>query len=182
MNDKVAVLKRAVALPPVTTDEARERRLHLRAHSYWTTLQRPGVPVPMWADFDPLKVDDKCTQSFVLDIDGDGGAHGLRLIGPALKAEGGFEADTLELGDAPQGSLLMRLATNFPELIRRAVPLSIEAPFQTAEGRPAIYRGLLMPFTTDGKTIDTLFGVVSWRELPANTAEMPSATVIPIRP
>ena len=181
MNDKVAVLKRARAVPPVASDEARERRLHLRAHSYWTTLLRAGQPAPLWQDFDPLRIDDRCTQSFVLDLGVDGAADALRLIGPALKAEGGFDADALELGDAPKGSLLMRLATFVPELVRRAVPLQVEAPFETADGRPALYRGMLMPFSQDGSRIDTVFGVVSWRELPAETEERPAATIIPIR-
>jgi hypothetical protein len=181
MNDKIAVLRRAKSLPPIATDEAHERRLHLRAHRYWASLLQKGQPAPAWHDFDPLMVDDRCTQSFVLDVDAAGGAHGLRLIGPALKAEGGIEADAFEIGEAPQGSLLMRLASFVPELIKRAVPLAVEAPFETTDGRPALYRGMLMPFTADGRGIDTVFAVVSWRELAPADAARPSAVIIPIR-
>ncbi len=181
MNDKIAVLRRARAIAGAETGDARERRLHLRAHAYWATLPRSASMVPMWRDFDPLMVDDRCTQSFVLDIDLSGGAHGLRLIGPALKAEAGFDADVLELGEAPPGSLLMRVATFVPELVRRAVPLAVEAPFNTADGRPGIYRGMLMPLTSTGVAVDTVFCVVSWREMQASPDDRPLADVIPIR-
>lgn len=180
MRDKVAVLRRGKSVPPASAeDDARERRLHMRAHTYWTSLARkaecidPDIGrVPLWRDFDPLRLDDRCTQSFLLDLAADM-APSLRLIGPALKAEGGVDVDNMDLVDAPPGSLLMRLSSLFPELVRRAVPLSVEAPFETADGRPGIYRGMLMPFTSTGRAIDTIFGVVSWRELIG--FEMPAA-------
>ena len=62
-----------------------------------------------------------------------------------------------------------------------AVPLSVEAPYETTDGIPGIYRALLMPFTTDGNGIDVVFGVVSWRET-ARAGERPDAArIVPIR-
>lgn len=162
MKEKVAVLRRGKALPPVAGSD--ERRLHMRAHGYWATLARP-CGVPLWRDFDPLMVDDRCTQSFMLDLGVEGEPPNVRLIGSALKAEGGLEADIIGLEDAPPGSLLMRLSSYFPELVTRRTPLSVDAPFRTNDGRPGIYRGLLMPFSSDGEAIDVIFGVLSWREL-----------------
>ncbi len=168
-DNKIAVLRRGKILPASSpTDFERERRLHLRAHGYWSSLSNNGE-IPLWTDFDPLLVDDRCTQSFVLDLNEVGDEPNIRLIGPALKAEGGMDADTMGFGDAPQGSLLVRISIHFPELVTRRVPLSVESPFETGDGRPGIYRGLLMPFSSSGETIDIVFGVVSWRELESPT-------------
>ncbi|WBX84865.1 PAS domain-containing protein [Sphingosinicella microcystinivorans] len=178
LGSKVSALRRAKALPPVGTG-ARERRLHLQAHNYWATLPRAGS-VPHWRDFDPMMIDDRCTQSFVIDLDAGEPPH-LRLIGEALQAEGGVGTDVIGLADAPPGSLLMRISSYLPELLTRAVPLSVEAPYETTDGIPGIYRALLMPFTTDGNGIDVVFGVVSWRET-ARAGERPDAArIVPIR-
>jgi hypothetical protein len=165
MDKEVSVLRRAKALPPVAVGaDARERRLHMRAHRYWLSLPHAGA-APLWQDFDPLRIDDRCTQSFMLRLSADGRAARARLIGQALRDEGGVAEDEIDVADAPEGSLLVRLSTHLPELLMRAVPLSVEAPFRTQDGRPGHYRGMLMPFTSCGRTIDIAFGVVSWREL-----------------
>jgi len=178
LGSKVSALRRAKALPPVSTG-AQERRLHMQAHNYWATLPRAGS-VPSWSDFDPMLIEDRCTQSFVIDLDENEGPH-LRLIGEALQAEGGVDTDVIGLADAPPGSLLMRISSYLPELLSRAVPLSVEAPYETATGHPGIYRALLMPFTTNGGVIDVVFGVVSWRET-ARASERPAAArIVPIR-
>ncbi len=177
MTSKLSTFRRARALPPVTTG-AKERRLHLQAHNHWASLPRVGG-VPLWRDFDPMLIEDRCTQSFVIDL-ADADAPHLRLIGAALQAEGGVEADVIGLADAPPGSLLMRIGTYLPELLNRAVPLSVDAPYATTDGAPGTYRALLMPFTVDGGRIDMVFGVVSWRELEKG-AEPPSAAV-PVLP
>ncbi len=178
LGSKVSALRRAKALPPVSTGN-RERRLHLQAHNYWATLPRAGS-VPLWHDFDPMMIDDRCTQSFVIDMANGEDPH-LRLIGQALQAEGGVDIDVIGLADAPPGSLLMRISSYLPELLSRAVPLSVEAPYETAEGHPGIYRALLMPFTTNGSGIDVVFGVVSWRETARESERPAAARIIPIR-
>jgi hypothetical protein len=184
VKNKVAVLRRAKAVPPVDAITAEsEQRLHLRAHNYWATIHKIG-DAPLWRDFDPLMVDDRCTQSFVLEVGETGSSTLVRDIGPALRAESGVFEDVIDLRDAPPGSLLMRISTFLPELINRAVPLSVEAPFETGDGRPGIYRGLLMPFTLNGDTIDIVFGVVSWRELTSLDGalpDVPSAKIIAIK-
>lgn len=178
LKNKVSTLRRARALPPVSTGGG-ERRLHMQAHNYWATLPRVGG-IPLWSDFDPMMIDDRCTQSFVIDLEKDGLPH-LRLIGAALQVEGGVESDVIGLADAPPGSLLMRISSYLPELLSRAVPLSVEAPYETAAGNPGIYRALLMPFTSDGAGIDVVFGVVSWREEARASARPAAAKVIPIK-
>ncbi|MBB4631580.1 PAS domain-containing protein [Sphingosinicella soli] len=178
IGSKVSALRRAKALPPVSTG-TQERRLHLQAHNYWATLPRAGG-VPLWHDFDPMLIDDRCTQSFVIDLEANEPPH-LRLIGAALQVEGGVDTDVIGLADAPPGSLLMRISSYLPELLNRAVPLSVEAPYETAEGHPGIYRALLMPFTTDGTRIDVVFGVVSWRETVRESERPAAARIIPIR-
>jgi hypothetical protein len=174
LNNKVAVLSRGGAPWSAGFSEDQERRLHLRAYQYWMSLPRAGA-APLWRDFDPLMIDDRCTQSFVLEICAQGGAPNLRLIGSALRAESGVDAaaDAMGFIDAPAGSLLVRMSMHFRELISRAEPLSVESEFETGDRRPGYYRGLLMPFSSDGSRIDIVFGVVSWRELESPSAAEP---------
>ena len=45
------------------------------------------------------------------------------------------------------------------------VPTGFEAEFVNARGRMTLYRGILLPYSSDGLMIDFIHGVLSWKEL-----------------
>src|SRR3546814_6529202 len=62
-----------------------------------------------------------------------------------------------------------RTDTLFPytTLFRSAnsAPIGFEAEFVNQRGVEILYRGILMPFSSDDDTIDFIYGVISWKEI-----------------
>ncbi|MCE3543829.1 hypothetical protein LXJ56_26995, partial [Escherichia coli] len=44
-------------------------------------------------------------------------------------------------------------------------PIGFEAEFVGTRGRTTLYRGILMPFSSDGEAIDFIYGVINWKEM-----------------
>src|SRR3546814_1535365 len=44
-------------------------------------------------------------------------------------------------------------------------PIGFEAEFVNQRGVEILYRGILMPFSSDDDTIDFIYGVISWKEI-----------------
>jgi hypothetical protein len=51
------------------------------------------------------------------------------------------------------------------QIIANRAPVGFEAEFVNQRGRTICYRGILMPFSSDGDTIDFIYGVINWKDL-----------------
>src|SRR5690606_12439154 len=69
------------------------------------------------------------------------------------------------VGDVPARSLLSRLTDHYLQIIANAAPIGFEAEFVNQRGAELLYRGILMPFSSDDETIDFVFGVINWKEV-----------------
>ena len=146
-----------------------ERRMHVRAYNYWVSLL-DGRDFPSIEDLEPGDVHDFAAHSVLLDF-----TCGRDNPG-----------DPLYRRRAPRG---MRPRRGHPLDRGRAQPLVAVAPDrslyadhrQPRAGRlrgrirkPALanicYRGILMPFSSDGETIDFIYGVINWKAVPAVAA------------
>ena len=65
----------------------------------------------------------------------------------------------------PGRSLLSRLTDHYMQIIANRAPVGFEAEFVNQRGRNICYRGILMPFSSDGDTIDFIYGVINWKDL-----------------
>ena len=63
----------------------------------------------------------------------------------------------------PSRSLLSRLTDHYLQIIANRAPIGFEAEFVNQRGEPICYRGILMPFSSDGDTIDFIYGVINWK-------------------
>ena len=71
----------------------------------------------------------------------------------------------------PRGSLLSRLTDHIDEIVANHAPIGFEAEFVNQRGRNMMYRGILMPFSSDPEAedkapIDSIYGVINWKEAP----------------
>ncbi|HET8612565.1 MAG TPA: hypothetical protein VFL92_07350, partial [Sphingomonas sp.] len=69
------------------------------------------------------------------------------------------------IADVPARSLLSRLTDHYLQIIANRAPIGFEAEFVSQRGHNTLYRGILMPFSSDDETIDFVFGVINWKEL-----------------
>lgn len=150
-----------------------ERRLTMRAYLYWQTLLN-GRLFPSVADLDPQAVESFSDQSILLDFTQGPETPVLRFVGKSLREEGGLEQGNLSPIDIPTRSLISRLTAHYMEIHANLSPVGFEAEFESPRGVMTKYRGILLPLSDDGHTINFMYGVVSWKDetLQAGTAEL----------
>ncbi len=71
----------------------------------------------------------------------------------------------------PSRSLLSRLTDHYLQIIANRAPIGFEAEFVNQRGQSICYRGILMPFSSDGDTIDFIYGVINWKDSGDTAAE-----------
>ncbi|HEX5184346.1 MAG TPA: hypothetical protein VFW19_14500 [Allosphingosinicella sp.] len=151
----------AIEAPPeIGTDE---RRMHVRAYNHWVSLL-DGKPYPAVQDLDPHTIEDFGPNSVLLDFS-DGEDPKIAWLGNALREECGLTGDIDRIGDVPARSLLSRLTDHYLQIIANRAPIGFEAEFVGQRGHNTMYRGILMPFTSNGEDIDFIYGVINWKEI-----------------
>ena len=141
-----------------------ERRMHVRAYNHWVSLLN-GEPYPAIADLDPASIADFGDNSVLLDFTGDVEDPVISYIGRRLRDECGIQGDPVRVADVPSRSLLSRLTDHYLQIIANRAPIGFEAEFVNTRGHATLYRGILMPFSSNGEAIDFIHGVINWKEL-----------------
>jgi hypothetical protein len=86
-------------------------------------------------------------------------------LGAALAAECGEEQTIGRLSHVPGRSVLSRITDHYLQIIANEAPIGFEAEFVNARGATILYRGILLPFSSDDAKIDFIYGVINWKEL-----------------
>src|SRR4029078_709500 len=89
----------------------------------------------------------------------------MPYLGAAIREECGLDDDMRTIGDVPSRSLLSRLTDHYMQIIANRAPIGFQAEFQNQRDDNICYRGILMPFSSDGDTIDFIYGVINWKDL-----------------
>ena len=141
-----------------------ERRMHVRAYNHWVSLLK-GRPYPGIADLHPESIDDFGPHSVLIDFTGGSDDATIAFLGQALREECGLDTAIVRVADVPGRSLLSRLTDHYLQIIANRAPIGFEAEFVGTRGRTTLYRGILMPFSSDGDVIDFIYGVINWKEM-----------------
>ena len=147
--------------PAIGTDE---RRMHVRAYNYWVSLLHDRT-YPSVEDLDPANASDFGPHSVLLDFTAGAENPGVGYLGAELRVECGLDAAIRTIAEVPSRSLLSRLTDHYLQIIANRAPIGFEAEFISQRGRNTLYRGILMPFSSDDDTIDFIYGVINWKEL-----------------
>jgi hypothetical protein len=156
-SDAVAAEDVAMA---IGTDE---RRMHVRAYNYWVSLL-DGRDYPSIEDLEPGDVSDFASNSVLLDFTCGRDNPATPYIGAAIREECDLGDEIKSIADVPSRSLLSRLTDHYMQIIANRAPVGFEAEFDNQRGEPICYRGILMPFSSDGDTIDFIYGVINWKQ------------------
>jgi len=79
----------------------------------------------------------------------------------------------------PSRSLLSRLTDHYMQIIANRAPVGFEAEFENQRGETICYRGILMPFSSDGEAIDFIYGVINWKHVEGGFSEKPLTANLP---
>jgi hypothetical protein len=149
------------APPEIGVDE---RRMHVRAYNYWVSLL-DGRDYPSIGDVDPHTIEDFGPNSVLLDFSKNEHDPEIAFLGAALRAECALERDIHAISQVPARSLLSRLTDHYLQIIANRAPIGFEAEFVTDRGQNMLYRGILMPLSSNGEAIDFIYGVINWKEM-----------------
>jgi hypothetical protein len=152
-----------------------ERRMHVRAYNYWVSLLE-GRDFPSIEDLEPANVSDFAAHSVLLDFTCGRDNPAIPYVGPAIREECGVNDDMRAIDDVPSRSLLSRLTDHYMQIIANRAPVGFEAEFENQRDESICYRGILMPFSSDGDTIDFIYGVINWKTVDAPSQGQPVAT------
>lgn len=141
-----------------------ERRMHVRAYNHWVSLLG-GRAYPSIADLNPANIADFGPHSVLLDFSAGIENPAIAYLGKALREECSLDSATTHIAQVPSRSLLSRLTDHYLQIIANRAPIGFEAEFVSTRGFNTMYRGILMPFSSDEDSIDFIYGVINWKEL-----------------
>jgi hypothetical protein len=141
-----------------------ERRMHVRAYNHWVSLL-DGRPYPLIDDLDPANLEDFGPNSVLLDFSAGADDPEVCFLGRALRAECALDSNIRRISEVPTRSLLSRLTDHYLQIIANSAPIGFEAEYVNRRGVNTMYRGILMPLSSDGEAIDFIYGVINWKEL-----------------
>jgi hypothetical protein len=146
---------------PVGQDE---RRMQVRAYNHWASLLADRN-LPSIEDLDPDSLPDFGPFSVLLDFTNGIDDPAVRYLGPELAVECDAPAGIARLSDVPARSLLSRITDHYMQILANQAPIGFEAEFVNQRGATILYRGILLPFSSDDDTIDFIYGVINWKQM-----------------
>ncbi|AUX69149.1 hypothetical protein CHX26_06230 [Porphyrobacter sp. HT-58-2] len=150
-------------LPPHAIGQD-ERRMQVRAYNHWAGLLGERM-FPDIADLDPASLTDFGPHSVLLDFSEGIENPGVRFLGEKLAHECGSTGPIARLSDVPPRSLLSRITDHYMQILANQAPIGFEAEFVNHAGVSILYRGILLPYSSDDDTIDFIYGVINWKEM-----------------
>jgi len=152
------------AEPPPSPVGQDERRMQVRAYNHWASLL-DNRNFPSIEDLDPQALPDFGPYSVLLDFTAGIENPTIQFLGNMLAGECGTDAEIHTLADVPARSLLSRITDHYMQILANQAPIGFEAEFVNQRERSILYRGILLPFSSDDDTIDFIYGVINWKEL-----------------
>jgi hypothetical protein len=150
--------------PPPSPIGQDERRMQVRAYNHWASLLDERS-FPSIHDVKPTELPDFGPYSVMLDFTAGIENPAIRFLGDMLAKECGTDGKIETLADVPARSLLSRITDHYMQILANQAPIGFEAEFVNQRGRTILYRGILLPFSSDDVAIDFIYGVINWKEL-----------------
>ena len=141
-----------------------ERRMQVRAYNHWASLLGDAT-FPSIEDLEPQNLTDFGPNSVLLDFSTGIEDPVVQYLGNKLADECGAEGLIERLSDVPPRSLLSRITDHYMQILANQAPIGFEAEFVNQRGASILYRGILLPFSSDDETIDFIYGVINWKEM-----------------
>ncbi|MEQ1509478.1 MAG: hypothetical protein ABL909_03640 [Sphingopyxis sp.] len=140
-----------------------ERRMHVRAYNFWAKMLE-GRSFPSIESLDLEDLGDFGANTVLLDFTGGLENPAIGFVGEAIAAECQLDDEVQFIADVPRRSLLSRLTDHYLQIIANRAPVGFEAEFVNEKDATIMYRGVLLPFSSDDDTIDFILGVINWKQ------------------
>jgi len=149
-------------LPPLVG--ADERRMQVRAYNFWAGMLG-DTPLPRVAPLLAGEWPDFASHSVLLHFEDGIDDPVIDFVGRTLRDDCGGDAPLRRLSDVPGRSILSRITDHYLQIVANEAPIGFEAEFLNQRDCTILYRGILLPFSSNGRTLDYIYGVINWKEL-----------------
>src|SRR5688572_11251165 len=129
-----------------------ERRMQVRAYNHWAGLLADRN-FPSIEDLAPETLPDFGPYSVLLDFTNGIEDPAVRYLGAELAVECDAPVGITQLSDVPSRSLLTRITDHYMQILANQAPIGFEAEFVNQRGLTILYRGILLPYSSDDDTI-----------------------------
>ena len=146
-------------LPPAAIGQD-ERRMQVRAYNHWASLLGERT-FPSIEDLEPADLPDFGPHSVLLDFSSGIEDPMVQYLGSTLAQECGATTHIQRLSDVPPRSLLSRITDHYLQIMANQAPIGFEAEFVNQRGASILYRGILLPYSSDDESIDFIYGVIN---------------------
>lgn len=151
-----------IEAPPIVSGD--ERRMQVRAYNFWTG-QLGDRSYPAVEDLEPDSHDDFRDFSVLLDFTSGIENPSIPYIGQKLRDACELAEGISYLDQVPARSLLSRITDHYMQIIANRAPIGFEAEYENDQNVTIMYRGILLPYSSDDDTIDFIYGVINWKEV-----------------
>jgi hypothetical protein len=139
--------------------------MQVRAYNHWASLLEDRN-FPAIDALEPDNLPDFGPYSVLLDFTDGIENPGITYLGNELAGECDISVTELRtLADVPSRSLLSRITDHYMQILANQAPIGFEAEFVNQRGATILYRGILLPFSSDDEALDFIYGVINWKEL-----------------
>ena len=139
---------------------AAERRLHMQAYNFWLDSHREeGLP-----DAADLMTHPECAfadNCILIEVGDDDAPAQLVTIGGNLPDDG--LSLPVAVDEVDGRSLISRVSEHVMQPVANRAPVGFEADFRDQNDNRLSYRAIALPCATDGVTIDSVLGVISFK-------------------
>ena len=137
-----------------------DKRLANRFLKYWEGL-RGDQNYPLISELNLDHVSEFVPYTFNLDLSSDAEDPKFRFMGRQLFRDCGGDITNQGVSRLLPQSCLARAVARRDEVVTEGKPCMIADEFINAEGNKVLYRAVMLPFSSDGKTIDFIIGAIN---------------------
>ena len=137
-----------------------DKRLANSFLRYWESLRGRKI-LPLITDLNLNEIGEFLPYTFTLDISAGSDNPKLCFVGGQLIQDCGGDVLNQCVSQLQPQSLLAKAIRHRGEVIADGKPCMIADELVNAEGNKALYRAVMMPFSSTGDTIDFIIGAIS---------------------
>lgn len=127
-----------------------------RIHAYWSEKRGTRI-APTRADMRPEEIHDLLPYVYILDVMGSPQRFQFRLAGTHIVAEYGGEITGKFLDEIDLDDVSSPIHAEYEKAVIEQTPVASSWHFIKNDGRELSYEHLILPLSTDGKTVNMLF-------------------------
>ncbi len=148
-----------------------EKRITFQLYNYWFGLAGDDG-IPPLKSLRPEDIAPYRNNMVLIDLRDPASEPTLQVVGQLLQEDAGSDLTLQGVSDIPRRTLLSRITDHYMEVLANQSPISFDAEFKNKARARILYRGILLPFSDDGETINFILGAIRWISEEERTVEL----------